>query len=54
MHNADEESVGAAATLVADPEISRSQDSRSMLAIPAGTEEREGGGAGEVQRRHRD
>lgn len=33
MHNADEESIGAAATLVVDPEISRSQDSRSMLAI---------------------
>lgn len=44
MHNADEESVGVAATLVADPEISRSQDGRSMLAIPADGGRGEGGG----------
>lgn len=46
MHNADEESIGAAAavTLVVDPEIS--QDSRSMLAILPGGEKRGGGDGG--------
>lgn len=49
MHNTDEESTGASATLGVDPEISRSQDSRSMLAILSGKGTRcgsrvEGGG----------
>lgn len=41
---------GAAATLGVDPEISRSQDSRSMLAIlPSGGKGAAGGGRGRTR-----
>lgn len=46
-----EESIGAAVTLVVDPEISHSQDSRSMLAILVGRRKRVGAGGGRGGRR---